>query len=61
MKRYVYVSVKIGGFFSSGSLKHREIIDEYARRGYTYVGYLPTRIESYGRIKEIDLIFETEE
>lgn len=61
MKQYKYVPVKIGGFIRSGTLEHREIIDEYAKRGYRYVGYIPTNIESYGRVKEIDLIFELDD
>ena len=59
MKRYEYVSVKMGGFLSSELLgKHHEIIDSYSEKGYRYVGYIPTRIENGGRIMEIDLIFE---
>jgi len=42
------------------SEKHRQIIDDYASRGYRYVGYIPTVITDYGKIKDIDLIFETE-
>ena len=59
MKKYEYVSIKMGGFLSSELLgKHQEIIDSYAEKGYRYVGYIPTKIENAGRIMEIDLIFE---
>ena len=34
------------------------IIDEQAKQGYRYVGYIPTLITDYGRTKSIDLIFE---
>ena len=57
---YVYVSLKIGGFFTSGGTEYRKIIDEYAKKGYRYTGYMPTKIESYGRFTEVDLIFEKE-
>ena len=61
MKKYKYVNAKIGNFWSSKSEKHREIIAEYAAKGYRYVGYIPTKIETYGRIMEMDLIFEIDE
>ena len=34
------------------------IIDEYAAKGYRYVGYSPTNISDYGKIKDMDLVFE---
>lgn len=58
MKKYEYERLKIAKFWTAGSTEHREIIDQYAARGYRYVGYIPTNIESYGRVTEIDLIFE---
>lgn len=58
MKRYEYVNVHIGKFIGAISEKHRSIIDEYAAKGYRYVGYIPTNISDYGKIKDIDLIFE---
>ncbi len=58
MKKYEYVSVHIGKFIGARSLEHREIIDEYAKKGYRYVGYIPTNISDYGKIKDMDLIFE---
>lgn len=61
MKRYEYVPVEIGWFFGSGTIEHRDIIDRYARLGYTYKGYIPTNINSEGRMKSIDLIFEIED
>ena len=39
---------------------HKEVINEYAAKGYGYVGYVPTRIGPSGKIIDIDLIFETE-
>lgn len=61
MKKYEYVPVHIGKFFGAKSKKHKQIIDEYAQKGYRYVGYIPTVIEEFGKIKDMDLIFEKEE
>lgn len=61
MLRYEYVNLKIADFFHAGSTEHRVIIDEYAAYGYRYVGYIPTKIEAYGRVTEIDLIFEIDD
>lgn len=58
MKKYKYVSVHIGRFIGAKSEEHRKIIDEYAAKGYRYVGYIPTIISDYGKIKDMDLVFE---
>lgn len=58
MKKYDYVNVHIGKFVGAKSEAHREIIDEYAAKGYRYVGDIPTNISDYGKIKDMDLIFE---
>ena len=60
MKRYEYVNVHIGKFCGAGSEEHRAIIDAYASKGYRYVGFVPTDISDYGKIKAMDLIFETD-
>lgn len=60
MKKYEYVNVKIAKFVGAKSEDHRAIIDEYAKKGYTYVGFVPTDISDYGKIKRMDLIFEME-
>lgn len=60
MKKYEYVNLKIGKILSSKSEEHRRIIDEYAAKGYRYVGYIPTNIDVYGKMDNIDLIFELE-
>ena len=45
MKKYEYVNINIDRvFMGSGSDEHRQIIDEYAAKGYRYVGYIPTDI-----------------
>lgn len=61
MKKYEYVNMKIGKFIGAKSEEHRQIIDEYASKGYRYVGYIPTDISDYGKIKSMDLIFEIDE
>lgn len=58
MKRYEYVNVHIGKFCGAKSEEHRAIIDEYAAKGYRYVGYIPTNISDYGKIRDMDLVFE---
>ncbi|MDD3227372.1 MAG: DUF4177 domain-containing protein [Tissierellia bacterium] len=59
--QYEYVNVKNAKFFSANSTEHREIIDEYARRGYRFICFIPTTIEGYGRITSFDLVFEKPE
>lgn len=61
MKKYEYVNINIDGFLGSGSEEHRNIIDEYAAKGYRYVGYIPTGITPHGKITDMDLIFEIDE
>ncbi len=58
MKKYEYVQVFINKLIGAGSEDHRKIIDEYAAKGYRYVGFIPTVISDYGKFKAIDLIFE---
>lgn len=58
MKKYEYVNVHVGRLYGAKSEEHRKIIDEYAARGYSYVGYIPTNINDNGKIKDMDLIFE---
>ncbi len=58
MKKYEYVNIKVGRFWSAGTEEHREIIDRYAAMGFRYVGYVPTSMDSYGRIVKMDLVFE---
>lgn len=58
MKAYEYVNIHIGKLVGAGSEAHRTIIDEYAARGCRYVGYIPTNINNYGKITDLDLVFE---
>ena len=61
MKKYEYVKVDIQKFMGSRSENHREIIDEYAAKGYRYVGYIPVEMTGHGQILEMGLVFESEE
>lgn len=58
MKKYEYVALHIGRFFGARSEEHRKIINDYAAKGYRYVGYIPTNMNDYGKLKDIDLVFE---
>ncbi len=58
MKEYLYVNVYIARFAGAKCEEHRLIIDEKAQLGYRYVGFVPTEISDYGKIKALDLIFE---
>lgn len=60
MKKYEYVNIHIGRFCGAKSEEHRTIIDQYAAKGYHYVGYIPTNLNDYGKIKDMDLVFETD-
>ena len=61
MVKYEYVTIDnekwVGGKFT----QHREIINDYAKKGYKYVGYIPTKLSDMGKFTEIDLIFEIQE
>ena len=59
MYSYEYVTViPKKGFLKSKFTQHREIIEQYANRGYRFVGFVPKEIEGYGFITKIELIFE---
>mgnify|MGYP002501878025 FL=1 len=46
-----------GVLFHSAS-EPKEIINKYAKEGYSYVGFIPTLIDAHGGFRRIDLIFE---
>ena len=58
MFQYEYVSIDNEKFLGVKLTKHQEIIDDYAKKGYRYVGYIPTKMSDYGKPLIIDLIFE---
>lgn len=62
MKKYEYVTIDtVGkGFFSNNTDSHRSVIDNYAKKGYRYVGWFPIKSSNLleGVIEKVDLIFE---
>lgn len=62
MKKYEYVTLKVKNNVVKDAvlLEHRQIINEYAEKGFKYVGYIPTRLGPSGKVIELDLIFEIE-
>ena len=61
MYEYLFEEVKLSGLTGKPKEDYEEIIDRYAANGYRYVGYIPTNISDYGKIKDMDLIFEKDE
>lgn len=63
MKKYEYVNAdyKAKDAVLAVIEEHREIIDNYAEKGYRYVGMIPTETSANGCPRKIDLIFEKEE
>lgn len=68
MFRYEYETVNCSmdgwGMFNGNSYgidDYRSIIEQRAKYGWRYVGYIPTRQRGTGHIQELDLIFEKEE
>ena len=62
--KYEYVELRISeGFLSNKTSKHRELIDEYAEKGYRYVGWFPKSTSNLlsGVVEVVDLIFEKPE
>ena len=59
MYKYEYVNISFEkGFTKVKLVQHRAIIDEFAQKGYRFVGYIPTKESGYGMLAEIDLVFE---
>lgn len=63
MKKYEFVTVKVKNnpVMNADLSEHRKVIEEYAQKGYSYKGYIPTVQGPSGKIIEMDLIFEIEE
>ena len=65
MYKYEYEKVvcELGGWgVFSGNVynieDYRTIIEERAKNGWRYVGFIPTKQRGTGHIQEMDLIFE---
>ena len=64
MKMYSFKTVKCSTSCGGANIsfdEHREIIIECATQGLRYVGWVPTLMDGYGHIKEIDLIIEKQQ
>ncbi len=68
MYKYVYKRVKYsleGWTPTSGNIyileEHQEIINEMAKKGYRYVGFIPVKQRGTGHIQIMDLVFEIKE
>ncbi len=58
MKKYEYVTITTNRFLEGNITVHRDIINEYAAKGYRFVGFVPTFISGEGKIMNMDLVFE---
>lgn len=58
MYEYKYVHHKIVGFWGNSNYGHREIIDQHARDGWRYAGFIPVDFTGHGVIAAVDLVFE---
>lgn len=56
--KYEYVTINDKGYYLADSTEHREIIDDYAEKGYRYVGMIPVHMTVSGRLDKFDLVFE---
>lgn len=63
MKKYEFVTIKVKNnpVMNADLSEHRKVIEEYAAKGYSYKGNIPTVQGPSGKIIEMDLIFEIEE
>lgn len=63
MKKHEFVTIKVKNnpVMNADLSEHRKVIEEYASKGYSYKGYIPTVQGPSGKIIEMDLIFEIEE
>jgi hypothetical protein len=59
MYKHLYVRAKIGGFVTASNYK--ELIDKYSQEGWRFVTAIPAVLGIYGKIKEVDLVFEKQE
>lgn len=51
MKEYEFVSIRIDTFTGSRLKRHREIIQEYAGKGWRYAGVIPTALMNNGKLR----------
>lgn len=56
MTEVIRVNGKIG--LCTSKFETTQIIDDMSKKGYSFVGYIPAEIYSYGRFTKLDLVFE---
>lgn len=63
MKKYEFVTIKAHNNPVKDAIvsEHRNVIAEYAEKGYGFVGWVPTRFGASGKMLEMDLVFVMEE
>ncbi len=62
--KYEYVTVNtLNGIFSNKNQGYRDVINDYASKGYRYVGWFPVKTNNFieGAFEKVDLIFEIDE
>lgn len=40
---------------------HREVIEEYALKGYKYLGFVPVKLGPSGKMLALDLVFDNKQ
>jgi hypothetical protein len=57
---YIFVDIECENRKATTSeLKgHEDVINDHAKRGYKYAGYLPTKMGPSGKILSLQLVFE---
>ena len=60
MKTYEYATIhyKTTGIVMAGTSEHRDVIDDYAARGYRYVDSIIVEADNNARPRKVDLVFE---
>lgn len=63
MRKYEYVELSCEKYKADSACVagHHEIIQEYAKKGYRYVGYLPVKIGPGGSPLSLELVFEKDD
>ena len=56
--RYVQIDYKMKNVLFLCSDEPREVIDQYAKKGYLYKGFIPVEMDAKGCLRKIDLVFE---
>ena len=62
MKKYKFEHIVLKNNYVTNAClsEHRQIILDYAAKGYKYSGFIPTKQGPSGKVVEIDLIFEAD-